>query len=205
VYVCPLPFYPPKLATDPYTTPCAGNQRPRVRPHPPLPNPPPPDLQILRHIGIYTRILLTLLLDPGARPLPADMKHWADVVRPIKRRARGGALALLTYIELGKWRSFEPTVFIPTLRHSRALIPYEHPCASCFGALHAPSPILPEKKLALPLPSSRSPNADRSCYSTAIWFVMFHALRPDRLRRVFFVMQGWGVHAARGPQGRDYG
>ncbi|KAF7986815.1 hypothetical protein HWV62_12498 [Athelia sp. TMB] len=52
------------------------------------------------HIGIYTRILLTLLLDPGARPEKKDMKLWVDVVRYIKRGASGGALGFFTYAEL---------------------------------------------------------------------------------------------------------
>ncbi|TRM64707.1 hypothetical protein BD626DRAFT_489667 [Schizophyllum amplum] len=84
------------------------------------------------HIGIYTRILLTLLLDPGARPLPKDMKLWVDCVRFVKRGAKGGALGFFTYAEL------------------------------------------------------------------TIWLVMFHIFRPDRLKWIFFIMQGWGVH---GPAG----
>ncbi|KAI5826953.1 FAD/NAD(P)-binding domain-containing protein [Schizophyllum commune Tattone D] len=84
------------------------------------------------HIGIYTRILLTLLLDPDARPLPKDMKLWVDCVRFVKRGAKGGALGFFTYAEL------------------------------------------------------------------TIWLVLFHIFRPDRLKWIFFIMQGWGVH---GPQG----
>jgi hypothetical protein len=80
------------------------------------------------HIGIYTRILLTLLMDRGARPTPKDMKLWVDTVRFIKRGARGGALGFFTYAEL------------------------------------------------------------------CIWLVSFHLLRPDRLKWLFFIMQGWGVH-----------
>ncbi|KAJ7633034.1 FAD/NAD(P)-binding domain-containing protein [Roridomyces roridus] len=81
------------------------------------------------HIGIYTRILLTLLLDPDARPSSKDMKLWVDVVRFIKRGAKGGALGFFTYAEL------------------------------------------------------------------TIWLVTFHLLRPDRLKWLFFIMCGWGVHA----------
>ncbi|KAI5892685.1 FAD/NAD(P)-binding domain-containing protein [Schizophyllum commune H4-8] len=84
------------------------------------------------HIGIYTRILLTLLLDPDARPLPKDMKLWVDCVRFVKRGAKGGALGFFTYAEL------------------------------------------------------------------TIWLVLFHIFRPDRLKWIFFIMQGWGVHGPKG-------
>ena len=53
-----------------------------------------------------TRILLTLLLDENARPLPKDMKLWVDVVRFIKRGAAGGPLGFFTYAELSQ--SFPP-------------------------------------------------------------------------------------------------
>lgn len=79
------------------------------------------------HIGIYTRVLLTLLMDKNVRPTPKDMKLWVDVVRFIKRGARGGALGFFTYMEL------------------------------------------------------------------TIWLLLFHVLMPDRIRWVFFIMQGWGV------------
>ncbi|KAJ7685626.1 FAD/NAD(P)-binding domain-containing protein [Mycena polygramma] len=55
------------------------------------------------HIGIYTRILLTLLLDENARPSPKDMKLWVDVVRFMKRGAAGGPLGFFTYAELTIW------------------------------------------------------------------------------------------------------
>ncbi|OAX35023.1 FAD/NAD(P)-binding domain-containing protein [Rhizopogon vinicolor AM-OR11-026] len=55
------------------------------------------------HIGIYTRILLTLLLDPRARPSPKDMKLWVDAIGFIKRGASGGALSFFTYMELTIW------------------------------------------------------------------------------------------------------
>ncbi|KAF9496926.1 FAD/NAD(P)-binding domain-containing protein [Pleurotus eryngii] len=80
------------------------------------------------HIGIYTRILLVLLMDEGARPTPKDMRLWVDVVRFIKRGASGGAFGFFTYAEL------------------------------------------------------------------TIWLLGFHLLRPDRLRWILFIMQGWGVH-----------
>ncbi|TFY62202.1 hypothetical protein EVG20_g6788 [Dentipellis fragilis] len=83
------------------------------------------------HIGIYTRILLVLLLDENARPEPKDMKLWVDAVRFLKRGARGGALGFFTYMEL------------------------------------------------------------------TIWFILFHVFRPDRLRWIFFVMQGWGLDVNR--------
>jgi cation diffusion facilitator CzcD-associated flavoprotein CzcO len=79
------------------------------------------------HIGFYTRILLTLLMDVHARPSKKDMKLWVDVVRFIKQGARGGALGFFTYMEL------------------------------------------------------------------TIWILLFHVLRPDRLRWLFFIMLGWGV------------
>jgi hypothetical protein len=49
-----------------------------------------------------TRILLTLLLDENARPTPRDMKLWVDVVRYIKRDAKGGPLSFFTYMELSE-------------------------------------------------------------------------------------------------------
>lgn len=55
------------------------------------------------HIGIYTRILLTFLLDENARPTPKDSKLWVDVVRFIKRGASGGPLGFFTYAELTIW------------------------------------------------------------------------------------------------------
>ncbi|KAH8111650.1 FAD/NAD-binding domain-containing protein [Phellopilus nigrolimitatus] len=55
------------------------------------------------HIGIYTRILLTFLLDKNARPRPNDMKLWVDVLRFLKRGAEGGALGFFTYAELTIW------------------------------------------------------------------------------------------------------
>ena len=79
------------------------------------------------HIGIYTRVLLTLLLDPAARPLQKDMKLWVDVIRYIKRGASGGALSFFTYAEL------------------------------------------------------------------TIWLILFHIIRPDRIRWLFFIWPGWGV------------
>lgn len=48
------------------------------------------------------RILLTFLLDVNARPNPNDMKLWVDVLRFLKRGAKGGALAFFTYAELSK-------------------------------------------------------------------------------------------------------
>ncbi|EIN10544.1 FAD/NAD(P)-binding domain-containing protein [Punctularia strigosozonata HHB-11173 SS5] len=80
------------------------------------------------HIGIYTRILLTLLMDKDARPTPKDMKLWVDVIRFVKRGAAGGALSFFTYMEL------------------------------------------------------------------TIWLVLFHLFRPDRLKWMFFILNGWGVH-----------
>ncbi|KAI0652799.1 FAD/NAD(P)-binding domain-containing protein [Cubamyces menziesii] len=55
------------------------------------------------HIGIYMRILLVFLMDPDARPTPKDMKLWVDVIRFVKRGARGGALSFFTYMELTIW------------------------------------------------------------------------------------------------------
>jgi hypothetical protein len=39
-------------------------------------------------------------MDKNARPTPRDMKLWVDVVRFMKRGARGGALGFFTYMEL---------------------------------------------------------------------------------------------------------
>ncbi|KAI0821751.1 FAD/NAD-P-binding domain-containing protein [Trametes gibbosa] len=88
------------------------------------------------HIGIYMRILLTFLMDPDARPTPKDMKLWVDVIRFVKRGARGGALSFFTYMEL------------------------------------------------------------------TIWLLLFHIFRLDRIRWVFFIMQGWGVYPAEYKEGR---
>ncbi|OBZ72895.1 hypothetical protein A0H81_06868 [Grifola frondosa] len=52
------------------------------------------------HIGIYTRLLLTFLMDKNARPTPKDMNLWVSVVRFLKRDARGGAQGFFTYMEL---------------------------------------------------------------------------------------------------------
>ncbi|KAI0919500.1 hypothetical protein AcV5_001552 [Taiwanofungus camphoratus] len=49
------------------------------------------------------RILLTFLMDKEARPVPKDMKLWVDVLRFVKRGARGGALGFFTYMELTIW------------------------------------------------------------------------------------------------------
>ncbi|CDO73859.1 hypothetical protein BN946_scf185016.g16 [Trametes cinnabarina] len=80
------------------------------------------------HIGIYMRILMVFLMDPDARPTPKDMKLWVDVIRFVKRGARGGALSFFTYMEL------------------------------------------------------------------TIWLLLFHVFRLDRLKWMFFIMQGWGVY-----------
>lgn len=57
--------------------------------------------QRIEHVlPVDTRILLTFLLDPDVRPTPKDMKLWVDVIRFLKRGARGGALSFFTYMEL---------------------------------------------------------------------------------------------------------
>lgn len=43
---------------------------------------------------------MTFLMDKNARPSPRDMKLWVDVVRFIKRGAKGGAFGFFTYMEL---------------------------------------------------------------------------------------------------------
>ncbi len=43
---------------------------------------------------------MTFLMDKDARPTPRDMKLWVDVVRFVKRGAKGGALGFFTYMEL---------------------------------------------------------------------------------------------------------
>ncbi|KAI0340979.1 FAD/NAD(P)-binding domain-containing protein [Trametopsis cervina] len=60
-------------------------------------------MNAIGHIGIYARILLTFLMDKNARPTPKDMKLWVDVIRFIKRGAKGGALGFFTYMELTIW------------------------------------------------------------------------------------------------------
>ncbi|KAJ7773005.1 FAD/NAD(P)-binding domain-containing protein [Mycena maculata] len=55
------------------------------------------------HIGIYTRILLTLLMDENTRPSPKDMKLWVDTVRYVKHGAAGGPLSFFTYGESLIW------------------------------------------------------------------------------------------------------
>lgn len=39
-------------------------------------------------------------MDPDARPSKKDMKLWVDVIRFVKRGARGGAFGFFTYMEL---------------------------------------------------------------------------------------------------------
>ncbi|KAI9058979.1 FAD/NAD-P-binding domain-containing protein [Trametes sanguinea] len=90
------------------------------------------------HIGIYMRILLVFLMDPDARPTPKDMKLWVDVIRFVKRGARGGALSFFTYMEL------------------------------------------------------------------TIWLLLFHIFRLDRLKWMFFIMQGWGVYPEEYRQARRH-
>ncbi|PHH71348.1 hypothetical protein CDD82_6554 [Ophiocordyceps australis] len=55
------------------------------------------------HIGIYTRILLMMLLDPLTRPSPYWMKRWIDTTRLMKRNAPTGAFDFFTYLELVFW------------------------------------------------------------------------------------------------------
>ena len=43
---------------------------------------------------------MTFLMDSNARPSSKDMKLWVDVVRFIKRGAKGGAFGFFTYMEL---------------------------------------------------------------------------------------------------------
>ncbi|GAA5963752.1 hypothetical protein JCM3765_006839 [Sporobolomyces pararoseus] len=58
------------------------------------------------HIGIYSRILQTFLLDPSTRPIPAAMKTWVDVINWVKKLAWGEndpGLAFFSYMELCIW------------------------------------------------------------------------------------------------------
>lgn len=55
------------------------------------------------HIGIYTRILLMLMMDFKTRPSTQDMKVWVHDVHYLKHGATGGVLRLFTYIELTLW------------------------------------------------------------------------------------------------------
>ncbi|TFY53705.1 hypothetical protein EVJ58_g9304 [Rhodofomes roseus] len=109
-----------------------------------------------RHLDM--RILLTFLMDEDARPSPKDMKLWVDVLRFVKRGARGGALGFFTYMEL-----------------SACLLTRAH--ALCHT-------VLTEKP-------------------AAIWLLLFHIFRLDRLRWMFFIMQGWGVHPEPAEPGKE--
>ena len=51
---------------------------------------------------------MVFLMDKDARPTPKDMKLWVDVVRFIKRGAKGGALGFFTYMEFSAF-SFLPS------------------------------------------------------------------------------------------------
>ncbi|KIJ06721.1 hypothetical protein PAXINDRAFT_103252 [Paxillus involutus ATCC 200175] len=55
------------------------------------------------HIGIYTRTLITFILDPVTAPTAKDMKLWVDAIRYLKRGASGGALGFFMYMELIIW------------------------------------------------------------------------------------------------------
>ena len=48
-------------------------------------------------------------MDRDARPVPKDMKLWVDVLRFVKRGARGGALGFFTYMELSTYQHFGPS------------------------------------------------------------------------------------------------
>jgi hypothetical protein len=71
------------------------------------------------HIGIYTRLLLTYLVDPLARPREPLMKKWIDMTTWIKQKAPGGAFDFFTYGELIYWFVF--TVAINPFRWKWAL------------------------------------------------------------------------------------
>lgn len=58
------------------------------------------------HIGIYTRFLLMLLVDPLTRPNPRWAKRWIDMTRWIKSKAPTGAFDFITYSELTYWFLF---------------------------------------------------------------------------------------------------
>jgi hypothetical protein len=51
-----------------------------------------------------TRILLTFLMDRGARPPKEDMKLWVDVIRYLKRYTSGERVGFtfFTYMELSE-------------------------------------------------------------------------------------------------------
>ena len=71
-----------------------------------MPHPNTTPQQILTRYS-DARILMTFLLDKNARPTPKDMKLWVDVLRFLKRGARGGALGFFTYMELSKYLSVQ--------------------------------------------------------------------------------------------------
>ena len=58
------------------------------------------------HIGAYTRILLTFILDPITRPGEWLMKAWVDLLRVLKHFAPTGPLEFFTYGEMMLWFIF---------------------------------------------------------------------------------------------------
>ncbi|KAJ4485662.1 hypothetical protein J3R30DRAFT_3441050 [Lentinula aciculospora] len=58
------------------------------------------------HIGVYTRLLLTFLVDPLTRPREGLMKAWIDMTRLFKKRSPTPAFDFFTYTELLWWYFF---------------------------------------------------------------------------------------------------
>ena len=55
------------------------------------------------HIGIYTRFLLTFLMDPLTRPTEKRMKNWINSTMASARLSSGPGLHFVTYGELWYW------------------------------------------------------------------------------------------------------
>lgn len=60
----------------------------------------------IHHIGIHTRLLLTFLADPLARPQEYWMKKWIDMTRFIRRTTPTGALEIVTHSKSTYWFIF---------------------------------------------------------------------------------------------------
>ena len=56
-------------------------------------------------------------MDEGARPTPHDMKLWVDLVRFLKRGAKGGALSFFTYMELSEYERSTRILSADLLQH----------------------------------------------------------------------------------------
>ena len=123
------------------------------------------------HIGIYARILIVFLLDEKARPTPAQMKLWVDLIGYLKgglfgeigERAEG--LDFFTYSELCVW-----VVYV------LFLLPVAPPSFECH-------PFLLPRSIQTAMSKTDFRLIDRT----------FHAFRISRLKWLPFVLFGWGL------------